>query len=50
MIGYLYDPFEGYGANSQQLKRDEIRKFFQEEGLVLFDEKPSFDFDLEKDI
>ncbi len=38
-----------YGSNSQQLKRDEIRKFFQEEGLVLFDEKLNFDFDLEKD-
>jgi len=33
-----------YGSNSQQLKRDEIRKFFQEEGLILFDEKPNVDF------
>lgn len=38
-----------YGANSQQLGRDEIRKFFQVEGLVLFDEKPNPDFDLERD-
>ena len=37
------------GANSQQLKRDEIRRFFQEEGLILFDEKLNYDFDLEKD-
>ena len=37
------------GANSQQLKRDEIRRFFQEEGLLLFDEKLNYDFDLEKD-
>jgi len=28
------------GSNSQQLGRDEIRKFFQEEGLVFFDERP----------
>ena len=39
-----------YGANSQQLGRGEIRKFFQEEGLVLFDEKPNPDFDLERDL
>ena len=37
------------GTNSQQLQRDEIRRFFQEEGLILFDEKPNYDFDLEKD-
>ncbi len=37
------------GTNSQQLKRNEIRRFFQEEGLVLFDEKPNYDYDLEKD-
>ncbi|HIE32078.1 MAG TPA: transcriptional regulator, partial [Methanosarcinales archaeon] len=37
------------GTNSQQLKRDEIRRFFQEEGLILFDEKLNYDFDLEKD-
>ena len=37
------------GSNSQQLGRDEIRKFFQEEGLVFFDERPNFDFDTEKD-
>ena len=38
-----------YGANSQQLKRDEIRAFFRKEGLVLFDEMPSRRFDLSKD-
>ena len=38
-----------YGTNSQQLGRDEIREFFQKEGLVLFDEKPNFDFDLDRD-
>jgi len=37
------------GTNSQQLKRDEIRRFFQEEGLISFDEKLNYDFDLEKD-
>ena len=37
------------GANSQQLSRDEIREFFQKEGIILFDEKPNFDFDLNKD-
>ena len=39
-----------YGSNSQQLKRDEIRKFFQEEGLILFDEKPNVDFELDNDL
>jgi ATP-dependent DNA helicase RecG len=38
-----------YGTNSQQLARSEIREFFQKEGLVLFDEKPNYDFDLEED-
>lgn len=38
-----------YGPNSQQLKRDEIREFFQKEGLVLFDEKPNYGFNLKKD-
>ncbi len=37
------------GANSQQMQRDEIREFFQKEGLVLFDEKPNTKFDLDKD-
>src|SRR3989344_862914 len=37
------------GANSQQLKRDEIREFFQEENLVRFDEKLNKDFELDKD-
>jgi len=35
-------------TNYQQLKRDEIRRFFQEESLILFDEKLNYDFDLEK--
>jgi ATP-dependent DNA helicase RecG len=38
-----------YGANSQQLKREDIRQFFQEEGLVLFDEQPNLDFDMKSD-
>ena len=38
-----------YGPNSQQLSRNEIREFFQKEGLVLFDEKPNKDFNLSKD-
>lgn len=38
-----------YGANSQQLRREDIRHFFQEEGLVLFDEKPNFDFNMKSD-
>lgn len=43
-----------YGANSQQLKRDEIRTFFREENLISFDDKinkkfdPNNDFDEEK--
>src|SRR3989339_383613 len=37
------------GANSQQLKRDELREFFKEEGLISFDEKINKDFDLEED-
>ena len=37
------------GANSQQLKRDEIKEFFQEENLVRFDEKLNKDFELDKD-
>jgi ATP-dependent DNA helicase RecG len=38
-----------HGTNSQQLSRDEIREFFQKEGLVLFDEKLNYDFDMKKD-
>ncbi len=38
------------GANSQQLKRDELREFFREEGLISFDEKANKKFDLEKDL
>src|SRR3989339_590686 len=37
------------GANSQQLKRDELREFFKEEGLISFDEKINKDFDLKED-
>jgi len=37
------------GANSQQMQRDEIRDFFHKEGLILFDEKPNLEFDLDKD-
>ncbi len=37
------------GSNTQQMNRKEIKEFFHREGLVLFDEKPSYDFDLEKD-
>ena len=41
--------FMRVGANSQQLKRDEIRDFFQKENLVLFDNQPNIDFNLSKD-
>ena len=37
------------GATSQQLNRDEIRAFFQKEGLILFDKKVNHKFDYEKD-
>ena len=37
------------GSTSQQLKRDEIRDFFQRERLVRFDEKPNMQFDFEHD-
>ena len=37
------------GTNSQQLKRDELREFFKEEGIISFDEKSNKKFDLEKD-
>jgi ATP-dependent DNA helicase RecG len=36
-------------ANSQQLKRDEIREFFYKEHLVYFDEKLCHEFKTEKD-
>lgn len=38
-----------YGPNSQQLRREEIREFFQKEGVILFDEKINWDFSLKKD-
>jgi len=38
-----------YGANSQQLNRDEIRKFFRSEGHLLFDETPNSVFDIKRD-
>ncbi len=41
--------FMRVGANSQQLKRDEIRDFFQKENLVLFDNQPNINFNLSKD-
>jgi ATP-dependent DNA helicase RecG len=37
------------GTNSQQMNRNEIRGFFQEEGLVLFDEQASAKFDINSD-
>jgi len=37
------------GANSQQLKRDEIRSLFQKENLIRFDRKANPDFIMEKD-
>ena len=37
------------GANSQKLSRDELRAFFQEEGLIVFDEKTNKEFNLQKD-
>ena len=41
--------FIRYGPNSQQLTRDEIKEFFQKEGLILFDEKPNYAFDFKID-
>ena len=38
------------GANSQQLTRNEIKYFFQKEGLVLFDERVNEKFDIKKDL
>ncbi len=37
------------GANSQQLTRNEIKDFFQKEGLVLFDESPNKKFIFDSD-
>ena len=37
------------GPNSQQLKRDEIRQFFEKEGLIFFDEKVNKTFDVARD-
>ena len=37
------------GANSQQLTRNEIKEFFQKEGLVLFDESPNQKFSFDRD-
>lgn len=37
------------GTNSPQMNTDEIREFFQKEGLISFDEAPNNKFDLEKD-
>src|SRR3989338_2543933 len=37
------------GSTSQQLKRDEIRGFFQRERLVRFDEKPNMEIDFGHD-
>jgi ATP-dependent DNA helicase RecG len=39
-----------YGSNSQQLRRNEIITFFQKEGVVRFDEKMNYDFNLKKDL
>jgi ATP-dependent DNA helicase RecG len=39
-----------YGANSQQLKRDEIKEFFKEENLIGFDDKINKEFNLETDL
>ena len=38
------------GPNCQQLERNEIREFFQNEGRMVFDEKPNPGFDIGKDI
>ncbi len=37
------------GSMSQQLRRDEIREFFQKERLLRFDEKPNTSFDFRSD-
>ena len=38
------------GASTQQLKRDEVRSFFEKEGHILFDEQVNSKFDLNKDL
>ena len=42
--------YSRHGSNSQQLDRDELREFFQVEGLVRFDEQLNPDFNWESDI
>ena len=37
------------GSNSQQLNREEIREFFQNENLIQFDNQANAEFNLEKD-
>ena len=37
------------GTNAQQLKRDEIREFFQKEGKISFDENQNEKFDIQND-
>ena len=37
------------GATSQKMNRNELRRFFQNERQVLFDEKPNFNFNLDND-
>lgn len=38
------------GANSQKMRREELRKFFQNEGLIRFDEKINSSFKLSEDL
>ena len=38
------------GANTQKLERNEIRNFFQKEGIVLFDKQLNDKFNIKKDI
>ena len=38
------------GANTQRMRRDEIREFFFREGLIQFDSQPSEHFSLERDL
>ncbi len=37
-------------ANTQQMKREEIREFFFKEGLILFDEQPCPGFNIRRDL
>lgn len=39
-----------FGPNSQQLSRDEVRDFFINEQIILFDQKLNSDFKIESDI